>query len=156
MGPSYKLEPAWGTISFGSRRQLSTIIGKVDGYAAHHILPWNLFEKFENPKIKKLVEAGFHPNQLENGINLPIKIKKENWAGDVITETFHGNHPNYLNYIIKRLNAVSSLEKEALINEVKSKIIPDVIKKINEAELFCSGPKGIGYNLDKYFKEFVK
>lgn len=103
----------------------------------HHIILWELFEKFKSDAIIKLVEKGFHPNQTENGMHLLQKIKGKNWAGDVIESTFHGNHPAYTKYVEAELETIAKKinnNGDQLLSEVQNVLIPKLKKEISKAE----------------------
>jgi hypothetical protein len=99
-----------GKIYFGRSGQLVRTIGKESGKIAHHLIPWELFAKFDNPTIKKLVELGFHPNQAENGMNvlsrLGGQIDKFDNADGITEFVFHGNHPKYTTFVTSKLDDI--------------------------------------------------
>ncbi len=134
---------------------MATVIGKQAGKSAHHIIPWELFDKFEIDAIKKLVEKGFHPNQAENGMHLWNKIKGKNWAGEVVEGTFHGNHPAYTKYVSDELKKISdkfSNNSDELLNEVQNILIPKLKSEINKAQnLIQNNPSWAGKTMNDYF-----
>lgn len=149
-----------GARYFGRSAQLATVIGKQAGKAAHHLIPWNLFQNLDKyPGLKKLVEAGFHPNQLENGMHLPVKIKSQNWAGEVSEHTFHGHHPAYDKYVRNEINDLSLAHGDnisAFYNGVVADLIPDLRNKIVIAEnLIKNNPSWHGKNLNDYFETLI-
>jgi len=122
----------------------------------NYIIPWNLFQKFDSDAIKKLVDAGFHPNQFENGMHLPQKIKSKNGAGDVVEHTFHGKHPAYEDYVNKILKEKSDIygnNIQSFHNSVIDELIPALREKISYAEnLIKTNSSWSGKTLNDYFK----
>jgi A nuclease family of the HNH/ENDO VII superfamily with conserved AHH len=120
-------------------------------------VPWELFEKkFDKlPAIQKLVAAGFHPNEFANGLNVAQTVKGKLWNGNIIENVFHGNHPNYTQYVEQELKKISDEfgdNANAIAQEVMNKLLPQLKKKIEDAEKFIVNT-GDGWTLDKYFLE---
>lgn len=147
---------AYGLRTFGRAAQLATVIGKQAGKSAHHIIPWELFDKFKDEAIIKLVEKGFHPNQAENGIHLWNKIKGKNWAGEVVEGAFHGNHPAYTDFVRESLEEINKRlggDASAILNEVTTELIPTLKELIKTAEKqIQTNPSWAGKTMNDYFK----
>jgi hypothetical protein len=136
---------AKGLIEFGERSQLRKVMGLVDNaMEAHHVIPWALRE---NSVVQRAAEAGFHMNDVLNGIGLK-KYSKE------LLDGLHGNHPAYTDYVTSQLTLFakdmgSKLTPEAAKNYLEKTLIPDLTKKIQEAEK-------AGENINDYFKTLNK
>lgn len=127
-----------GVRYFGYRGQLARVIGKVSGKSAHHIIPWNLFDKkFDKLlPIRRLVSNGFHPNQAENGMNVVSTIKNKLWNGKIEDNTFHGNHPKYDDFVTAELQLLSDniIDDVEFVEAVNDLLIPKMKQLIGEAE----------------------
>jgi hypothetical protein len=151
----------YGVRYFGRATQLATSIGKIPGKAAHHLIPWELFEKkFDKlPAIQKLVESGFHPNEFANGLNVAQTVNSKLWNGKIVENVFHGNHPNYTLYVESELKKISDEygdNANAIAQEVMNKLLPKLKAQIKDAETFILKQNN-GWTLDKYYIEkFLK
>lgn len=92
-------------ITFGNRGQLRTVLGLVTGDArqAHHIIPWELFER---PTIQKAAVSSkaFHLNDKLNGIPLETLVH-------------NGSHPQYNNLIDYYLTKFNNANPNATPDE---------------------------------------
>ena len=127
---------------FGSRVKLGTVIGRIKGYEAHHIIPWELRY---NDVIQKAADKGFHMNDAINGINLKKYVK-------AAKDGLHGNHPAYNTWVENQLKDFakkygSNLTPEAAKNYLENELIPTLKKHIEKVEA-----SGGGENLNEYFK----
>lgn len=106
-----------GVVTFGNRSQLRKVLGlaKGDPRQAHHIIPWELYNR---PAIQKaaLSSNAFHLNEALNGIPLSTAVHS-------------GSHANYTNLVKQRLDAIPS---NYTPNQVYDEVM-DIISDIRSA-----------------------
>ena len=90
-GLRFGTNAAGAVVDFGRSCQLKTVIGRIPGHQAHHIIPFA--NHTDNQVLQLAARHGWHPNDFINGINLPIARHS-------------GNHPTYTTAVLAKLDEI--------------------------------------------------
>jgi hypothetical protein len=118
-------------ITFGNRAQLRRVLAlaKFDLRVAHHVIPWSLSI---HPLVQKAAEAGFHMNELYNGI--PLNIIQHGPGGHLVYNTIVWSKLEQL-WANLLSNNGTALQAEAelinLTNQIKNWIVAHPNQSIN-------------------------
>ena len=89
----YGTNAAGAVVDFGRSSQLATVIGRIAGHQAHHMIPWALNG---HEVVQRAARHGWHPNDFINGISLPLARHS-------------GSHQNYTNAVVAKLEEINQL-----------------------------------------------
>ena len=115
-------------------------MGILDDSEAHHIIPVEVLGRVG--MLRELVKSGWNFNSKINGAPL--------------AEGFHGNHPKYTEYVIRRMEAWVTASRGVVIGTgipefkewIETVLLPELRGHIADAK---RNFKATGQNLNNYF-----